>query len=144
MYENWKMLKKSLLEHQDKPDVTISIMNEENPFRKEYSDVARWCNNSGNYYIVDDGEYYKVEKIPESTEEEKATQVRKTRDSYLKTYVDPIVTNPLRMADMSEVELNEIKAYRQYLLDIPESSEFPDLIVMTLDEWKADKAVDNR
>lgn len=53
MYENWKMLK--------------SEINEKT---EEYSEVAAWCNQSGEYHIEDDGTYYKVAENTEPTEEE--------------------------------------------------------------------------
>lgn len=53
MYENWKILK-SELPHRE----------------KEYAEVAQWCNESGQYMIEDDSEFYKVVRIPEPTEEE--------------------------------------------------------------------------
>lgn len=53
MYENWKILKSELEEKQE-----------------EYSQVAEWCNNGGEYHIEDDGTYYKTVKNPEPTEEE--------------------------------------------------------------------------
>ena len=45
MYENWKMLK-SELPHRE----------------KEYTDVAQWCNESGQYHIEEQGKYYAVVK----------------------------------------------------------------------------------
>ncbi|MBO6290586.1 MAG: hypothetical protein J6N45_09765 [Alphaproteobacteria bacterium] len=56
MYENWKILKSELNEHLD-----------------EYSAVAEWCNSTGEYTIIDDGEYYRVVHIepePEPQPEE--------------------------------------------------------------------------
>lgn len=53
MYENWKILKSEADEKAD-----------------EYSNVAEWCNESGEYHIEDDGVYYKVVKNPEPTEED--------------------------------------------------------------------------
>ena len=43
MYENWKILKADYEQHAD-----------------EYAEVANWCNETGSYTIVDDGEYYRV------------------------------------------------------------------------------------
>ena len=47
-YSDWKILKTELDEKQE-----------------EYSEVAEWCNESGEYHIEDDGEYYKVVPNPE-------------------------------------------------------------------------------
>ena len=119
MYENWKILK-----------------SEADEKAEEYSAVANWCNENGQYTIEEQGEYFAVVEIPEPTEEEKATAIRAMRDNYLKEYVDEYVTNPLRWHDMSEEQQEEIKNYRRYLLDIPEQKEFPNIEVMTFDEWK--------
>lgn len=53
MYKNWKILKSELNEKQE-----------------EYSKVAQWCNESGQYHIEEQGEYYTVAKNAEPTEEE--------------------------------------------------------------------------
>lgn len=63
--------------------------------------------------------YIKEEELIEAKKE----SVRETRDFYLEKYVDPVVSNPLRWADMSEEEKKEYSDYRKYLLDYPESSE---------------------
>ena len=118
MYTNWIMQK--------------SNMNDE-----EYSHVAEWCDEGNEYTIEDKGEYYAVVKIPEPTEEEKAEIVREIRNQYLEEYVDKVVSNPLRWADMTEEEQQEIKDYRQYLLDIPQQEAFPDIEVLTFEQWLA-------
>ena len=53
MYENWKILKTELKEKQE-----------------EYSQVAAWCNVSGEYHIEEQGEYYAVVLNSEPSEEE--------------------------------------------------------------------------
>ena len=47
----------------------------------------------------------------------KETAVRTIRDRYLVKYVDTVVSNPLRWADMSLEEQTQITDYRIYLLD---------------------------
>lgn len=47
-YSDWKILKTELDEKQE-----------------EYAEVAEWCNESGEYHIEEDEEYYKVVKNPE-------------------------------------------------------------------------------
>lgn len=83
------------------------------------------------------GDWYVKGFIPEPTTEEKAEKVRAKRNLYLEVYVDPIVSNPLRWADLSEPEQQDIVNYRLYLLNIPEQPEFPDIQVMTFDEWRS-------
>ena len=54
-----------------------------------------------------------------------ASQVRYERDQKLTTEVDPVVSNPLRWADLSEQEQADVSAYRLALLDVPSQSGFP-------------------
>ena len=49
--------------------------------------------------------------------EYKKNRVREIRNSYLSEYVDPVVSNPLRWADMSDEEKQKYSDYRRYLLD---------------------------
>lgn len=131
-YTDWKILK-SVINYIGADEEKIA---QAQAAQEEYSTVADWCNESGEYMIFDDGEYYKVIAIPEPTTEEKAARVRATRNEYLELYVDPYVCNPLRWADMSQEEQQDVIDYRLYLLNIPEQPEFPDIQVMTFDEWK--------
>lgn len=66
--------------------------------------------------------------IPPTQEEidaEKSTEVRKERDFLLSENVDPIVSNPLRWADMSENDQNAWAQYRIDLLNITDQAGFP-------------------
>lgn len=86
------------------------------------------------------GGQYKIGK--DNIIEGLATIVRENRDSVLVSVVDPVVMNPLRWSDMPEAKQKEYTDYRRYLLDIPQSKEFPcdknfnELKVMTMEEWK--------
>lgn len=60
-----------------------------------------------------------------STDEEKAQGIRATRDFFLLQDVDPLVTNPLRWADLGEAKQAEWAAYRTALLDITDQAGFP-------------------
>ena len=59
---------------------------------------------------------------------QKAQKVRDTRNYLLTFEVDPIVSNPLRWADMTESKQNEWIKYRQDLLDITNQSKFPEVV----------------
>jgi hypothetical protein len=50
---------------------------------------------------------------------------RARRDDMLRYQVDPVVTNPLRWAALSEAEQQEVSAYRQALLDVTNQAGFP-------------------
>jgi len=54
-----------------------------------------------------------------------ALQVRHVRDQLLVSDVDPVVSNPLRWADLSEQEQAEVSTYRTALLDVPQQQGFP-------------------
>lgn len=54
-----------------------------------------------------------------------AAVVRMDRDFKLAVDVDPVVSNPLRWADMSAEKQQEWDAYRQALLNISEQAGFP-------------------
>ena len=73
----------------------------------------------------------------DSFKQAKGEAVRATRNRYLETYVDPIVSNPLRWSGLTSDEQKNYTDYRQYLLDITAEESFPDLVVLTFDEWLA-------
>lgn len=52
--------------------------------------------------------------------------VRAERDNKLVNDVDPLVSNPLRWADLTADKQGEWTAYRTALLDVPTQSGFPD------------------
>jgi hypothetical protein len=54
-----------------------------------------------------------------------AAEVRAERDSILAREVDPIVSNPLRWADLTADKQAEWSAYRTALLDITNQDSFP-------------------
>lgn len=58
-----------------------------------------------------------------------ATAVRQQRDTILATQVDPIVSNPLRWADLSAEKQADWTTYRRALLDITAQSGFPHDVV---------------
>lgn len=57
-----------------------------------------------------------------------AAFVRWQRDSLLHSEVDPIVTNPLRWADLTTEKQNEWTQYRNDLLNVPQQAGFPNTI----------------
>lgn len=59
------------------------------------------------------------------TTEEKATDVRVGRDYILSEVVDPVVSNPLRWADLTEAKQAEWTQYRTDLLNITDQAGFP-------------------
>lgn len=62
------------------------------------------------------------------TTEQKAKDARTQRNMLLTTTVDPIVTNPLRWAELSTDKQQEWTDYRTALLDVPQQVGFPNAI----------------
>jgi hypothetical protein len=58
-----------------------------------------------------------------------AADVRAQRDALLVADVDPIVSNPLRWADLASEKQGEWASYRRALLDITAQSGFPHNVV---------------
>lgn len=58
-----------------------------------------------------------------------AIEARGQRDGFLYSYVDPIVTNPLRWAELTAEKQQEYIDYRRQLLDITAQVGFPRNIV---------------
>lgn len=66
--------------------------------------------------------------VPPTQEEldaQAAAEVRGKRDILLQQEVDPIVSNPLRWADMTTAEQNAWSQYRSDLLNITDQAGFP-------------------
>mgnify|MGYP001369248823 CR=1 FL=1 len=58
--------------------------------------------------------------------DEEATNInRNTRNILLQTEVDPLVTNPLRWAELTTEKQNAWTQYRTDLLNVPQQSGFP-------------------
>jgi hypothetical protein len=60
---------------------------------------------------------------------EQSMIVRETRDTILENIVDPIVSNPLRWAEMSAAKKTAWAVYRRALLDVPQQDGFPNVVV---------------
>lgn len=58
-------------------------------------------------------------------DEAMAANMRSERDALLRSEVDPIVTNPLRWADMTTEQQNALSQYRTDLLNITDQAGFP-------------------
>lgn len=80
------------------------------------------------------GEEYLLGDDPRAIESEQ-NRVRSIRNSYLEQFVDPVVSNALRWADMSEEEKQIYIDYRRYLLDFTEQENWWESNPLTLEEW---------
>lgn len=133
-------------------DISKEELDDKN--KQVYTEVAKECRKSQEYTIDFWNDRYTVRKISEienfhlstMTEEEKSKYLekrlqekiyekREERDNLLAKVVDPVVTNPLRWEGLSEAEKSKYRAYRLYLLDIPQQEEFPDIEIKSFEEF---------
>ena len=75
------------------------------------------------------GTYAKGVFTPLPEPEVTADEARAQRDWILRGVVDPLVSNPLRWADLSAAKKTAWAAYRTALLDVPQKSGFPNAVV---------------
>lgn len=61
--------------------------------------------------------------------------MREIRNEYLKKYIDPVISNSIRWDDMNEREKQKYIAYRQYLLDVPQTENFPKIEIKTFEDF---------
>lgn len=98
-----------------------------------YTALAEWA-NANNAVIVDKGEYYKCEAVPEPTEAELAEQARKKRDELIEEVYwrcqryDTQEKAGVATTDSPET-MQKIYTYIQALRDVPEQEGFPKTIV---------------
>ena len=64
----------------------------------------------------------------EEKDERESNNVRSKRYSLLKNEVDPIITNPLRWAELTTEQQNAWTQYRTDLLNVPQQAGFPNTI----------------
>jgi hypothetical protein len=58
-----------------------------------------------------------------------AAEIRLLRDSQLRAFVDPVVSNPMRWSGLTSDEQTEVTQYRTDLLDITAQATFPTSVV---------------
>ena len=98
-------------------------LNDEN-----YTQGAIWCNQNG---CVINPETLVIEKIPEPTQEELVVQKRADRDRLLQN--SDIRVLPDFPISTEEKELWLL--YRQYLRNITKEPEFPNVDVLSFENW---------
>tara|TARA_R100001460_G_scaffold61162_1_gene101256 strand:+ start:316 stop:732 length:417 start_codon:yes stop_codon:yes gene_type:complete len=98
------------------------------PYSCNSYDTDMTINNDDLLALIgDDFEPY-VAPTQEELDAKKALDVRELRDHLLQSEVDPIVSNPLRWAEMSSEKQAEWAQYRTDLLNVPQQSGFPNTI----------------
>jgi hypothetical protein len=108
-YENWT-IEKSIINYSG-DDEGLQKQSEE--ARKEYAEVAEWCNQGGEYHIEEAGDVYKTVKNPEPSQEE----LIKAEIAELKAQLAESDYKCLKYVDgaLTEAEYAEVKVERQDL-----------------------------
>ena len=97
------------------PNITITEI-------RETEDQVEFID--GNYYIGEN-----------PIREAKQVSIRNVRNDYLEKYVDPVVSNPLRWADLTEIEQQRYVYYRLYLLNYTKEENWWEKEPKTFEEW---------
>lgn len=95
------------------------------PYTVRDDDVDTTIDNAAIKSLLGSNVATYVPPTQEEIDEAAAAQVRMTREIILFTDVDPIVSNPLRWADMATAEQNAWSQYRTDLLNITDQAGFP-------------------
>jgi len=98
------------------------------PYTLDPSDTDNTVNNSELISLIGTDFTAYVAPTQEELDEETADQVRSDRDYKLLIEVDPLVTNPLRWAELTSDKQAEWSQYRTDLLNVPQQSGFPNTI----------------
>ena len=98
------------------------------PYTLDPSDTDMTIDNTELRSLIGSDFAPYVPPTQEELDAEAAASVRSERNRRLVSEVDPIVSNPLRWADLSSQEQSDVSAYRLALLDVPQQSGFPSTI----------------
>ena len=117
-------------------------VNEKGEYDVEiYSAMAEVCNKNQELTIVDHRpEYFSLEKIPEPTVEEKSNQVKSIRNQYMSEVLNKTERYQtqkeagIESTDSEETYKNYL-IYLQYLRDVPQDKDFPNVEVLTFEAW---------
>ena len=95
------------------------------PYTVDPADTDTTIDNDAVIALIGDNFTPYVAPTQAELDAKAATNVRGQRDLLLATEVDPIVSNPLRWADMTTAEQNAWTQYRTDLLNITDQAGFP-------------------
>lgn len=108
---------------------------------KIYEAMAKVCNEKQELIIADHRpDYFSLEKMPEPTVEEKSNQVKSIRNQYMSDTLarcdryEKQKAIGLETTESAETYRNYL-FYLQYLRDVPQSADFPNIEVLTFDKW---------
>lgn len=98
------------------------------PYTVDPADTDTTIDNDGVMALIGSNFTAYVPPTQAELDAAKASEVRGERDEKLMTEVDPLVSNPLRWADLTEAKQAEWSQYRTDLLGIPQQDGFPNTI----------------
>lgn len=98
------------------------------PYTLDPSDTDMTIDNTALLALIGSDYSAYVAPTQEELDAIAAANIREERDRRLVSEVDPVVSNPLRWADLSEQEQADVSAYRLALLDVPSQSGFPSTV----------------
>jgi len=98
------------------------------PYTLNPTDTDTTINNSQVMALIGTDFVAYVAPTQAELDAEKEVEVRSERDNILTRVVDPIVSNPLRWAELTSDKQAEWSQYRTDLLDVPQQSGFPNTI----------------
>jgi hypothetical protein len=96
------------------------------PYSIDHNDPDTTISNESLLSLIGSDFIAYVPKTSQEVLDEKVAGYRAERDSLLEVYVDPLVSNPLRWASLSEDKRSEWETYRSDLLNITDAVGFPD------------------
>ena len=95
------------------------------PYTVDPADTDTTINNDEVLALIGTDFAAYVAPTQEEIDAAAAAQVRAERDNILTKVVDPLVSNPLRWADLTEAKQAEWSQYRTDLLNVPQQAGFP-------------------
>jgi hypothetical protein len=95
------------------------------PYTLDPTDADMTIDNTALRALIGSNFSAYVAPTQEELDAKAADDIRFERDRRLAVEVDPVVSNPLRWADLSEQEQADVSAYRLALLDVPQQQGFP-------------------
>ncbi len=98
------------------------------PYTLDPSDTDTTVDNEAVMSLIGTNFTSYVAPTQADLDAETALQVRSDRDYKLLTEVDPLVSNPLRWAELTSDKKTEWSQYRTNLLNLPQQSGFPNAI----------------
>ena len=98
------------------------------PYTLDPADTNSTINNDAIIALIGTDFAAYVAPTQAELDADTAAQVRSERDSILQTVVDPLVSNPLRWADLTSDKQAEWSQYRTDLLGVPQQAGFPNTI----------------